>query len=548
MGEWMPKSARPLGASTEYRPPSARPLSGPIEASQEEDGPGEGEALLRGAAHGASLGFAPAIAGASSAVLDQIRGDPRTLGESYDAERQDSEKKFKAAQAAHPYVYGAGDVAGNVASGLALTPLTGGASLAGAAGAGALVGGVGGLGDSVSDGADLGDTAKNVAIGATGGAVAGGLGHAAGGLLAKGIQKVAPGASNYLDEAAANQVNRAVGGSNKLSIKQLLAKRDALAALDKGEIRALDTPKSISARINGVKDSEGNVLQEGLRQRSGQIKGGTIQALDAEGVRGPSAEDLAKQFEAKGADIRQNSVGSDIPNYYDKLAADTRAKLPPNDLTHDGTLGLAQSDSMTMNAQQRASKEYDKIAGQYTEKGDALMDAASIQGRGRDAAIESATKSAAPGSRIAALGDDFVAAKAENARHIALGNMANRGAIQQANRSTIGPVAAIGAVSGHGIPALAYQGLKTFGNSTAAVAARSASKGVTRVAELAASNPQALGKFGGVLSRAVAQGPEKFATMNFVLAKDPAYQQMLQYHSDGTSDDAPPNGVPPQTP
>ena len=518
---------------------------GPVEPMA--DKPNEGEASARGLAHGATFGFAPAIAGGASALMDELRGDPRSLAEAYAAERKDSLSKFKAAHDAHPYFYNTGDVAGNVVGGFALAPLTGGASLAGAAGAGALAGGLSGLGDSTSEGADLGDTVKNVGVGAVGGGLAGGLGHAAGSLIGAGVRKLAPSVTNALDETAATQLNRAVGGSNKLSVKQLLDKRAALAALDKGEVRALDTPKSISARINGVKDAEGNVVQEGLRQRSGQMKGGAIRALDAEGVRGPDAEDLAKHFEAKGAEIRQNSIGSDIPNYYDQLATDTRAKIPANDLTHDGTLGLDQSDSMTMNAQQRAAKEYDKIAGQYTEKGDALKDSASTLGQARDASIESATQAAAPGSRIAALGEDFKAIKAENARHIALGNMANRGAIQQANRSSIGPVAAIGAVSGHGLPALAYQGLKTFGNSTAAVAARSASRGVSRIAELAATNPQALGKFGGVLSRAVAQGPAKMATLNFVLAKDPAYQQLLQHHADGTSNDAPPPEMP-QTP
>lgn len=145
------------------------------------------EAGLRGAENGALLGAAPAVNGGLSALLDQLSGNNKGLSllDDYNKQRQESLEAQNSASSAHPYAYGAGTLAGGVAPAL----LTGGGSLAeqgalGAAKMGASYGAASGLGNALSNGEDLGQTAKDVALSGAGGAV---LAPAAG-MLASGAK------------------------------------------------------------------------------------------------------------------------------------------------------------------------------------------------------------------------------------------------------------------------------------------------------------------------------------------------------------------------
>ena len=92
--------------------------------------PGAGESFVRGAAQGASLGFADEITGALRSAFST---------KSYQQARDESRAAYKAAEEANPMAYFAGNVTGGLASifvpggGIAKAATVGGRNAAGAA-------------------------------------------------------------------------------------------------------------------------------------------------------------------------------------------------------------------------------------------------------------------------------------------------------------------------------------------------------------------------------------------------------------------------------
>lgn len=125
---------------------------------------------LRGAAQGASLGFADEITGGTEALLEKAKGNPQALLDLYRKSRDESRANFDAAQKANPGSYMGGELGGSLAT--AFVPglnIAKGASLAARAGMASGLGGLSGLGMSNADNAFdlLADTGT--------GALAGGL-------------------------------------------------------------------------------------------------------------------------------------------------------------------------------------------------------------------------------------------------------------------------------------------------------------------------------------------------------------------------------------
>lgn len=157
-----------------------------VSTSTSPSEPGQLESLARGAAQGATLGFADELTGAGEAALvDPFKGKIGSLDDllaAYRQHRDESRAAYKAAQEANPLTYGAGELAG----GIAMAPLLGageavqganvGAKILGAAKAGAAIGAAGALGGSEADvtqgdiaGAAK-DTLEGAGLGAAGGA------------------------------------------------------------------------------------------------------------------------------------------------------------------------------------------------------------------------------------------------------------------------------------------------------------------------------------------------------------------------------------------
>jgi len=148
-------------------------------AAPVEDAPSQGEAFLRGAGQGVSLGYGPRIMGAlkSNSIINP-GGNPempvtdyseispaerdKQAMEAYERIVKEQTKRNEAAQEAHPVTY----FGGNVAGGAALTPLLG-ASPVSALAQGAIMGS--------SEGETAEERAKNALIGGGSGYV---LGHA----------------------------------------------------------------------------------------------------------------------------------------------------------------------------------------------------------------------------------------------------------------------------------------------------------------------------------------------------------------------------------
>lgn len=151
------------------------------------------ESLARGAEQGATMDFGSRL----NALVKSQMG-----GQDYDTALKQEQQAMSAAQAAHPYAYGAGSLAGFAVP----TALTGGenligeAGLAGAAKAGAGYGAIAGLGNT-KDLTNTSQAAQDATSGALAGAAGGSLIGAAGEALspiAKQMGSMAKGAYNTL--------------------------------------------------------------------------------------------------------------------------------------------------------------------------------------------------------------------------------------------------------------------------------------------------------------------------------------------------------------
>jgi hypothetical protein len=125
------------------------------------------ESTLRGAAQGASLGFADEITGGIEALKDIALTDKELsdLESLYEQRRNESRSAYKDAEEENPIAYGAGQVGGSIAT--AFVPglnVAKGASLMGRLGIAAAQGGLTGLGTSEAD--NISDLALDTAKGA----------------------------------------------------------------------------------------------------------------------------------------------------------------------------------------------------------------------------------------------------------------------------------------------------------------------------------------------------------------------------------------------
>lgn len=158
---------------------------------------GPGEATLRGVENGMSLGFGSRANAGLGALYDKLMGSSDNMGQDYDKILKREQESNKIAQASHPWLYGAGSVAGFAVP----TALSGGANLAEQGIVGGLKAGAGyGAIQGVSDSQDLsdpetviGNAAKGAAMGGVTGGVLSGLGSVVSpiteqaGNLAKGV-------------------------------------------------------------------------------------------------------------------------------------------------------------------------------------------------------------------------------------------------------------------------------------------------------------------------------------------------------------------------
>ena len=173
--------------------------------------PSKLESFARGAAQGASMGFADEISGAIESAL---------TNKTYEQARDESRANFKRAKDANYYTSLDGELGGGVAT--AFLPGLGAANavktMRGAAGVGAALGGVTGLGQSEAK--DAQGLAVDTLTGTAAGAVLGAGGHA----LAKGTEK----ASNWISAKAAPALEKMLPAGKKANAAEIEAAAERL--------------------------------------------------------------------------------------------------------------------------------------------------------------------------------------------------------------------------------------------------------------------------------------------------------------------------------
>lgn len=214
-------------------------------------GPSKAEALGRGAAQGATLGFGDEIGGAVQAglgsVLPESYGgypaeDRRSLDERYRAERDAARQDNEAAQRAHGGYYLGGQLAGGLTTAAGGAPTT----LGGAVAAGAGLGAAAGLGGSQSDltRGDVTGALKDSAVGGVIGAAGGAAGHA--------IAKTLPAAGKAIMDFGRGRLFKAAVGQSKKAYTQVNGRgllEKAGEYLDEMGIGAGDSTESIAAKL-----------------------------------------------------------------------------------------------------------------------------------------------------------------------------------------------------------------------------------------------------------------------------------------------------------
>lgn len=274
------------------------------------DPPGTVESFVRGAGKVASLGFGPAIEGAYNALR---------RGTKYTDERDASNKRLSQAEQAHPVItdLGKGTGMGMLAAvpgvQAAAAPLGTMAPVAVGAGFGATQG----LGESVSSGAGLKDTAKNVALGTAQGVAMGAAAPALGGVAGRaveGLQRFAKG------RVVAQGISDVAEGSSRLE-KRKLAKaigpvREEMATKEGiaiGDAAHSDPAKAreliIAQRKKLTEDRQGNYATVD-RATGGVDPNGLIQHLEAKkaALKGPGLSGERASIDSMIEDIRDNWI------------------------------------------------------------------------------------------------------------------------------------------------------------------------------------------------------------------------------------------------
>ncbi len=208
------------------------------------------ESALRGAAQGASMGFADEIAGAIEAALSK---------KTYEQARNESRANFAKAKKENPGSYTSGEVGGGLAT--AFVP-----GLNVAKGAGLLKTGIqaaglglaGGAGYSEAD--NVGDLSADALKGAAIGGTIGVAAHAASPYLEKAVSAASKKTSDLANRFAARALGAERGTVKSLGMEKVLGA--GRQALDEGLLSPLASTDDVIARNNAVKNQGGKLMEK----------------------------------------------------------------------------------------------------------------------------------------------------------------------------------------------------------------------------------------------------------------------------------------------
>src|SRR5919109_918457 len=273
------------------------PPTQPQTIQPESEKPSGLEAFGRGAAQGATLGFSDELVGLGHALF----ADRDYAGSEYRKARDREREANHAAEAAHPWAYGGGNLAGGVAT--SFVPGLGIAKGAGvlktALGA-AKLGAFQGLGESESE--DVGGMAFDaLKSGALAGTTAGVLQHVVGNAPERVIQRRI---GDVTDGATATMRDRLVGqaGKNKFDVLDVLR--------DKPFRQAGRDPEKLLGATELALQQTGQKLDEAYARAGLKTPGikvsdvlGEVENIAKRLEKDPGKADLARAVQAKAEDV-----------------------------------------------------------------------------------------------------------------------------------------------------------------------------------------------------------------------------------------------------
>ncbi len=452
------------------------------------------ESGLRGAAQGASLGFADEATGGLEALWDAAKGDPKTFGELYKQHRDESRANYQAAEQANPKTFMAGQLGGGAAT--LLVPGLGaaeGAGLGATLGKAALQGGLTGLGSS--EATNAGGLAKDTAVGAGIGGALGGVGYG----LGKGLSALQSG------DAAENLAARAIG-AERGTIKSLGAddvKEAGRYALDNGLLKGFPSTEEMASR------------NDALQSAAGKSMGDVYKTIDDAGASTFNPLNVATKVEDKIGDFWRSPINrgetNQLENTLESILMRGDQNIPLQEAqTLKQELGKVANwkNNLNISDKERMARDaYGVVSGAIddaTEQGaktvgkdgltDALSSAKELFGNSKTAETLLTNKLAREqGNKIFGLTDTIAGA----------GGFAGGG-----------PVTAAATIAGK-------KALERYGTQAGALA-------LNNISELLQKVPQAFGKYARVLTNAMQRGGTSLGATHYILqSSDPEYRKML---------------------
>lgn len=312
--------------------------SAPNQSGPTPIGPSVGESAMRGAAKGATLGFADKMYGALSAVVNPANVAPEKgffegLGERYDAGQAYAHGKDAAAKEANPWTYGGAELLGNIGTGsaagivgkamkgaeyfdgagkalskvAAVMNAPKGTSTAGVLGRQIGLGGVTGAGDSTAHPFQSPDELARFGMDVGGGMATGGILAGGSKLLGSVLGKLAP---EELKKFARERLVKAATGQNQRAIRKMGATGAADAsgnALDAAG-RIIGETDEAGAPIVGWFSNAEDILPKARAKQAyyGKEVGNVAGAIDEAIPNSVDAKKISQQMLDYAASLPEN--------------------------------------------------------------------------------------------------------------------------------------------------------------------------------------------------------------------------------------------------
>lgn len=494
----------------------------PPETDEEVKAPSKLESAGYGAAQGATFNFADEGAAVTVAAAKKL-GDllTKTKGgdpiENYRKARDYFRGKIDKAEEANPKTFMAGQFAGAAATAplgegaAGLLPMIGKSAIAKMA----ALGGLQGLGASNADltKGDIGGAARDTAVGAGLGAVVGGA--------AKGIGKVVSKAVDpeFWQNRAQNWGKSALGFTKRFlntSEKLKAANEAAQTMLDKGVITPGADAQEMAFKVNDLVKDTGEKIGSFLKTREGGYD--TQSAIDAINSLRPK----------NSAGVALSGGNYDpINNMLDKAVDTVKAHGDTIPFEEANKLKGFLQDLVNWNSTNAESSMGQNIAGSV--KG-------SIDQNLEKVATPDEFEDFLKNKQI--YGSGKLTQKAmDNQLSSIEGNNALGLTDWMAAAATHDPVLAAPTIAAKHVT-------QNYGSQTIAWGADKAAKGLKatgdRVANLLHTNPQALGKYAGILGNAARQGAQALSVRHFVMSNtDPEYRMIIRNMEDDSGENTP---------